>query len=85
MAGLVPTVSAEAVSRQAVTPGYPLVDGCVWGEVVLPPLRALLIRRQEGTVCVVVINQLAPPGRSPVKRKARAEKAHAEQLKNSGG
>ena len=53
--------------------------------MVLPTLRVRRSWDEQATVCGVVKNGLAPPGRSPVKRKARTEKAHVEQLKRSGG
>ena len=53
--------------------------------MVLPTLLGWWSWDEQATVCGVVKNGLAPPGRSPVKRKARTEKAHVEQLKRSGG
>ena len=67
-----------------LVPGRPLVDGHVWVEVVLPTLPGRRSRHGQATACGVEKTGLAPPGWSPVRRKARAGKVPAEQLKRSG-
>ena len=56
-------------------PGRPLADGHVWVEVV---------QQEQAIACDVEKDGVAPPGWPPVKRKARAGKVPAEQLKRSG-